>query len=162
MLLAVNSSTVSFEFAFIFSCQNFEFFFNFLSLLWLVFNYCDWFVQWVYLCLKAIRRKENGWYDEEHPLVFLFLGSSGIGRLLSFLSNLYICYFICEFLFDAVCLYASIWVNYLLIMLKWCVEIVYAIAFLCLNKIHMAFKGCGTNNAATSTSTQPPKQYWYW
>ncbi|KAG8431500.1 hypothetical protein GDO86_018536 [Hymenochirus boettgeri] len=23
--------------------------------------------------------KENGWYDEEHPLVFLFLGSSGIG-----------------------------------------------------------------------------------
>ncbi|KAH0625350.1 hypothetical protein JD844_033884 [Phrynosoma platyrhinos] len=27
----------------------------------------------------AIRRKENGWYDEEHPLVFLFLGSSGIG-----------------------------------------------------------------------------------
>lgn len=29
MLLAVNSSTVSFEFAFIFSCQNFEFFFIF-------------------------------------------------------------------------------------------------------------------------------------
>uniref|UniRef100_A0AAY4ER73 Clp ATPase C-terminal domain-containing protein n=1 Tax=Denticeps clupeoides TaxID=299321 RepID=A0AAY4ER73_9TELE len=29
---------------------------------------------------SAIRRKENGWYDEEHPLVFLFLGSSGIGR----------------------------------------------------------------------------------
>ncbi|KFW66014.1 Caseinolytic peptidase B protein, partial [Pygoscelis adeliae] len=28
----------------------------------------------------AIRRKENGWYDEEHPLVFLFLGSSGIVR----------------------------------------------------------------------------------
>ncbi|GIY03088.1 caseinolytic peptidase B protein homolog, partial [Caerostris extrusa] len=28
----------------------------------------------------AIRRKENGWYDEEHPLVFLFMGSSGIGR----------------------------------------------------------------------------------
>ncbi|XP_053241316.1 caseinolytic peptidase B protein homolog isoform X1 [Podarcis raffonei] len=28
----------------------------------------------------AIRRKENGWYDEEHPLVFLFLGSSGIGK----------------------------------------------------------------------------------
>jgi ATP-dependent Clp protease ATP-binding subunit ClpB len=27
----------------------------------------------------AIRRKENGWYDEDHPLVFLFLGSSGIG-----------------------------------------------------------------------------------
>uniref|UniRef100_A0A2K5PG44 Uncharacterized protein n=1 Tax=Cebus imitator TaxID=2715852 RepID=A0A2K5PG44_CEBIM len=28
----------------------------------------------------AIWRKENGWYDEEHPLVFLFLGSSGIGK----------------------------------------------------------------------------------
>ena len=28
----------------------------------------------------AIRRKENGWVDEEHPLVFLFLGSSGIGK----------------------------------------------------------------------------------
>ncbi|KAG1710428.1 Caseinolytic peptidase B [Nymphon striatum] len=29
---------------------------------------------------STIRRKENGWYDEEHPLVFLFLGSSGIGK----------------------------------------------------------------------------------
>jgi len=29
---------------------------------------------------SAIRRKENGWYDENHPLVFLFLGSSGIGK----------------------------------------------------------------------------------
>uniref|UniRef100_A0A673LW76 Caseinolytic peptidase B protein homolog n=1 Tax=Sinocyclocheilus rhinocerous TaxID=307959 RepID=A0A673LW76_9TELE len=29
---------------------------------------------------SAIRRKENGWYDEEHPVVFLFLGSSGIGK----------------------------------------------------------------------------------
>ncbi|CAG0898030.1 unnamed protein product [Darwinula stevensoni] len=28
----------------------------------------------------TIRRKENGWIDEEHPLVFLFLGSSGIGK----------------------------------------------------------------------------------
>eukprot|EP01135_Chromosphaera_perkinsii_P002083 Nk52_evm17s217 gene=Nk52_evmTU17s217 len=28
----------------------------------------------------AIRRRENGWCDEEHPLVFLFLGSSGIGK----------------------------------------------------------------------------------
>jgi ATP-dependent Clp protease ATP-binding subunit ClpB len=25
----------------------------------------------------AIRRRENGWHDEDHPLVFLFLGSSG-------------------------------------------------------------------------------------
>lgn len=31
--------------------------------------------------IAAIRRKENGWYDEEHPLVFLFLGSSGIGKV---------------------------------------------------------------------------------
>lgn len=30
--------------------------------------------------MPAIRRKENGWIDEEHPLVFLFLGSSGIGK----------------------------------------------------------------------------------
>lgn len=29
----------------------------------------------------AIRRREMGWADEEHPLVFLFLGSSGIGEL---------------------------------------------------------------------------------
>lgn len=29
---------------------------------------------------SAIRRKENGWSDDEHPLVFLFLGSSGIGK----------------------------------------------------------------------------------
>ena len=28
----------------------------------------------------AIRRKELGWTDEQHPLVFLFLGSSGIGE----------------------------------------------------------------------------------
>eukprot|EP00127_Corallochytrium_limacisporum_P005060 Clim_evm15s198 gene=Clim_evmTU15s198 len=28
----------------------------------------------------AIRRRENGWHDEDHPLVFLFLGSSGIGK----------------------------------------------------------------------------------
>lgn len=28
----------------------------------------------------AIRRRENGWHDEEHPLVFLFLGSSGVGK----------------------------------------------------------------------------------
>ncbi|XP_065567875.1 mitochondrial disaggregase-like isoform X2 [Artemia franciscana] len=29
---------------------------------------------------SAIRRKESGWQDEDHPLVFLFLGSSGIGK----------------------------------------------------------------------------------
>uniref|UniRef100_A0A0K8TAL1 ATPase AAA-type core domain-containing protein n=1 Tax=Lygus hesperus TaxID=30085 RepID=A0A0K8TAL1_LYGHE len=28
----------------------------------------------------AIRRKENGWADDEHPLVFLFLGSSGMEK----------------------------------------------------------------------------------
>lgn len=28
----------------------------------------------------AIRRRENGWHDEDHPLVFLFLGSSGVGK----------------------------------------------------------------------------------
>lgn len=27
-----------------------------------------------------MRRKENGWVDDDHPLVFLFLGSSGIGK----------------------------------------------------------------------------------
>ena len=27
-----------------------------------------------------MRRRQNGWQDEEHPLVFLFLGSSGIGK----------------------------------------------------------------------------------
>jgi ATP-dependent Clp protease ATP-binding subunit ClpB len=29
----------------------------------------------------AVRRKENGWHDEDHPLVFLFLGSSGVGKV---------------------------------------------------------------------------------
>jgi len=28
----------------------------------------------------AVRRRQNGWQDTEHPLVFLFLGSSGIGK----------------------------------------------------------------------------------
>ncbi|XP_018579297.1 caseinolytic peptidase B protein homolog [Anoplophora glabripennis] len=28
----------------------------------------------------TVRRKENGWTDDDHPLVFLFLGSSGIGK----------------------------------------------------------------------------------
>ncbi len=34
-----------------------------------------------FCCIIAIRRRENGWYDEDHPLVFLFLGSSGIGKV---------------------------------------------------------------------------------
>ena len=38
------------------------------------------------LSFSAIRRRENGWYDEEHPLVFLFLGSSGIGKHYSWFS----------------------------------------------------------------------------
>ena len=33
---------------------------------------------WVFIFL-AIRRRELGWNDTDHPLVFLFLGSSGIG-----------------------------------------------------------------------------------
>eukprot|EP00117_Sycon_ciliatum_P035108 scpid44460/ scgid0898/ Caseinolytic peptidase B protein homolog; Suppressor of potassium transport defect 3 len=28
----------------------------------------------------AVRRKQSGWHDLDHPLVFLFLGSSGIGK----------------------------------------------------------------------------------
>lgn len=28
----------------------------------------------------CIRRKQNGWFNDSHPLVFLFLGSSGIGK----------------------------------------------------------------------------------
>ena len=38
--------------------------------------------------LTAVRRKENGWYDEDHPLVFLFLGSSGIGMPLTFVRGI--------------------------------------------------------------------------
>ena len=38
----------------------------------------------VFHLFTAIRRRENGWYDEEHPLVFLFLGSSGIGKFRCF------------------------------------------------------------------------------
>ena len=29
---------------------------------------------------SQIRRKENGWHSSNHPLVFLFMGSSGIGK----------------------------------------------------------------------------------
>lgn len=28
----------------------------------------------------AVRAKQNGWADEQHPLVFLFLGPSGVGK----------------------------------------------------------------------------------
>lgn len=34
----------------------------------------------IQMVAATIRRKENGWFDENHPLVFLFLGSSGIGK----------------------------------------------------------------------------------
>jgi ATP-dependent Clp protease ATP-binding subunit ClpB len=34
----------------------------------------------IQIVCSVIRRKENGWIDEDHPLVFLFLGSSGIGK----------------------------------------------------------------------------------
>lgn len=29
---------------------------------------------------SAIQRKEKGWHDDEHPLVMLFMGSSGVGK----------------------------------------------------------------------------------
>ena len=31
----------------------------------------------------AIRSRQNGWVDQDRPLVFLFLGSSGVGMLLT-------------------------------------------------------------------------------
>ena len=34
----------------------------------------------IYSVSSAIRRRENGWYDANKPLVFLFLGSSGVGK----------------------------------------------------------------------------------
>lgn len=34
-----------------------------------------------YCTYTAIRRRELGWADDDHPLVLLFLGSSGIGTL---------------------------------------------------------------------------------
>ena len=43
----------------------------------------------------AIRRREMGWADDDHPLVLLFLGSSGIGKDLDkkmvFLASICIC-----------------------------------------------------------------------
>ena len=34
----------------------------------------------IYSVASALRRRENGWYDANKPLVFLFLGSSGVGK----------------------------------------------------------------------------------
>ncbi|KAI8882482.1 hypothetical protein K501DRAFT_221194 [Backusella circina FSU 941] len=34
----------------------------------------------IYALASAIRRKQNGWHDEDHPLVFMFCGSSGVGK----------------------------------------------------------------------------------
>jgi ATP-dependent Clp protease ATP-binding subunit ClpB len=34
----------------------------------------------IFSVASAIRRRQNGWYDANKPLVFLFLGSSGVGK----------------------------------------------------------------------------------
>lgn len=34
----------------------------------------------IQMVAATIRRKQNGWFTDDHPLVFLFLGSSGIGK----------------------------------------------------------------------------------
>lgn len=34
----------------------------------------------IFTVAGQIRRKENGWHSSNHPLVFLFMGSSGIGK----------------------------------------------------------------------------------
>ncbi|RCH87916.1 hypothetical protein CU098_008071, partial [Rhizopus stolonifer] len=34
----------------------------------------------IHALASAIRRKQNGWHDEEHPLVFMFCGPSGVGK----------------------------------------------------------------------------------
>ena len=50
-----------------------------------VWQFWEWYsTDSVFHLFAAIRRRENGWYDEEHPLVFLFLGSSGIGKFRCF------------------------------------------------------------------------------
>lgn len=44
----------------------------------------------IHALASAIRRKQNGWHDEEHPLVFLFCGSSGVGKTELAKGNVYI------------------------------------------------------------------------
>jgi ATP-dependent Clp protease ATP-binding subunit ClpB len=38
------------------------------------------FISFKTIVSLAIRRKESGWTSDESPLVFLFLGSSGVGK----------------------------------------------------------------------------------
>ena len=34
----------------------------------------------VHAAVAAVRRKETGWLDDDHPLVLLSLGPSGVGK----------------------------------------------------------------------------------